>query len=400
MPRFDQAGKFTGETESASRWLKKVKLDLAASDSRYIPTYIYIRAIDALLDGPAACWCDSIPAIRHILENYDTANSADVRWLEDELIKQFPGGIIDNPIERITSRSRSYSFDMNANSEPAPMMRGALNIGERTKCWNQKSEPTSNTCGYREDRNYRNCRRETPHKVIEGKIIDEYQFYNTPRLSFSKHYNEQHDRSTNGAKTIPASKTHSRDRPQIPTTPRSILKKSASYYPQPSVYDSKGQECAKDRYCEGRSSPPFQDSRLSSQYRSFEAPRSRISHAHHTTSTCSASELRPRYQSSRTKFREITMVQPEPQRRYWSYLPLPIREVTRYPVQTSVHHKESSFPCYTRSASSSGSWKTSNSAIATLEQRRQASKSSSRIPVLQKKTTYSTKTRNGEIFGD
>ncbi|RAL60907.1 hypothetical protein DID88_010232 [Monilinia fructigena] len=117
MPRFDQAGKFTGETESASRWLKKIRLDLASSDSKYIPTYMYIRAIDALLDGPAAYWCDSAPAIKRILENYDTANSADARWLEGELIKQFPGEIIDNNIERITTRTRSYSFDKNADSE-------------------------------------------------------------------------------------------------------------------------------------------------------------------------------------------------------------------------------------------------------------------------------------------
>ncbi|KAB8291771.1 hypothetical protein EYC80_006566 [Monilinia laxa] len=398
MPRFNQAGRFTGETESASRWLKKIRLDLASSDSKYIPTYMYIRAIDALLDGPAAYWCDSVPAIKHILENYDTANSADARWLEDELIKQFPGEIVDSPIERITVRTRSYSFDMNADPESAAIMLEELSIGERTKRWSQKSEPASNIRGECQGRNYRSYRRDTPHKVREGKIIDEYQFYNTPKLSSSKHYNNQCDRPTKEAKTMPALRTRSIDRPQIPMTPRSILKKSASHYPQPSVHACKDQERGKDRYSAVRNPPHFQDNRLYSQYRSFETPRSRASHTHHAKSTSSASELRSRYQSSRARFRDVTIVQPEPQRRYWSYLPL-VTEITRHPVGTSAQHKERSIPYYTRSAKNSSAWKTSNSAIDALEQRRRASKSSSRIPVLQKKTTHPIKTRNGDISG-
>ena len=91
LPKFEQAGKFHGENQSASRWLQRVKLDIASSNCGTIPIKVYLWAIDVLLDGPAANWCDSVPAIKNILDNYDIADASETEWLERELINDFLG---------------------------------------------------------------------------------------------------------------------------------------------------------------------------------------------------------------------------------------------------------------------------------------------------------------------
>ncbi|QSZ37796.1 hypothetical protein DSL72_008895 [Monilinia vaccinii-corymbosi] len=391
-PRFSQAGKFTGKNESASRWLRRIRLDLASRNSGSLPTHMYVWAIGVLLDGPAAHWCGSVPEVKHILENYDTASSADVRWLEHELIKKFPGEIIDNPVGRIAIHDHSYSLDVSADSDATAMMLAGLYIGDRTKRWNQMS-------GRTQDQNHRNHRREAPQKNIQGNIVKEYQFHNKPRVppSSSKYYNDQYNGSTTAAKTLSASKTHSSARSQIPTTPRSILKNSnsTSSNPPPSVNSFKKEERVKDHYSRAGSSPFFPGNQLPNKSQKSQIPQPRTSpHDLHTKYSPRAPDLRRMYQSPKATYREVITEPSKPQRRYWSYVPLPVTHFTPYLGQKSTQHRDSPLPHYKRPENNSDAWKTSNSAMATLEERRRAAKSLSRTPVRQEETNYHYPTRN------
>ncbi|KAF7865723.1 hypothetical protein EAF04_005889 [Stromatinia cepivora] len=392
MPKFEQAGKFTGENQSASRWLRRIKLDLASNNSGTISISMYLWAIDVLLEGPAAHWCDSVPEIKDILENYDTANVSEVKWLESELMKQFPGDFIHTTVDRVI-RSRSYSLDASSDSDSAAIRLGKLDIGENSKGWNRRPETPKSVevhhkYRYHDDEQYK---RGTRQNTVEN-VIDEYQFRKRPTTTSRspKYHNEQYHGSTTFDQAPQISKNYNSDRAQISTAPKSILKNNTSYSRQPITRSHNSQERPSDRYSRVRSHPLIHSNHNTDHYRRPEIPRpTQLPHAHHPIAPSRPSESRPIYQSLRTSYQEVTIVPSKPSKGHWSYVPLTTSRSTRYPVQKSPNHERDPLPYQKRSEPTSGSWKTSNTAIATLEHRRQASILPSRKPEFERRTTYS-----------
>ncbi|KAI9650414.1 hypothetical protein NHQ30_000428 [Ciborinia camelliae] len=339
MPKFEQAGKFTGVNQSASRWLERIKLDFASSDYDFIPIDMYVRAIDVLLEGPAAYWCDSVPEIKHIFENYKRANAADVKWLERELIEQFPGNIINNPVDRIITWDRSYLIDASEDTESVTTRLDELYIGEKTKSPDQKPkihEATQRHCKdrYHDDRHHR-C--ETSQRTMEVKrVIDEYQFCNRPRTQRSspEYYKDQNHGTTTGTKISPASKTHNSDRTQKPVTLRSILKNGPSYNRQRNIHAGNSQERIRD-HSRSRSPPHFRNHHSTNHCRKPQASQPRQSFYSHESTSCPF-ESRPVHQNSRTLYREVTIVTSKPEQRHWSYVPHLASQTSRYPAQRST----------------------------------------------------------------
>ncbi|KAJ8068443.1 hypothetical protein OCU04_003999 [Sclerotinia nivalis] len=395
MPKFEQAGKFTGENQSASRWLRRIKLDLAASNSDTISISMYLWAIDVLLEGPAAHWCDSVPKIKDILENYDTANMSEVKWLESELMKQFPGKFIPTPVDR-GIRSRSHSLEASSDSGSAATRLGKLYIGENPKGWNQRPEAPQVSEVHRKNRYHDDgqYKRGSRQNTIEGNVIDEYKFHDKPTTASRspKYHNEQHHSSTTFAQATQISKNYNTDRAQLSTAPKSILKSNTSYYRQPITRSYSSQERPNDRYSRVRSPPLIQSNHNTDQYRRPETQQpqqpQQLPHAHHPTAPSRPSESRPISQSLRTSYQGVTIVPSKPAKGNWSYVPHTTSRSTRYPVQKSPNHERDPLPYQKRSEPTSSSWKTSNTAIATLEHRRQASILPSRRPEFERRTTY------------
>ncbi|ESZ93574.1 hypothetical protein SBOR_6057 [Sclerotinia borealis F-4128] len=387
IPKFNYAGNFTGENQSASRWLRNIKLDLDSSSSELNPMHMYVWAIDVLLEGSAAQWCDSIPAIKRILKNYDTADSSEVKWLERELIKQFPGDIMDTPVERIITRSHLYSLKVVTNLDSATAGLEKVYISQKTKSWTQWSKTPRATQGHRKHQYHddRQDRRGTSQRAKESGVIDEYHFYNRPRSSASspKYHNDQYHGSKTVTKTLPVSKTYSSNRAQPNadgkmfsknTTPRGILKNSPNYVRQPSAYPCDNQEPKRVRYLSVRNSPPLQSHHSVDHHPKHQSQEPRKTpHIHHSESRTYPSDSRPKHQSSQTSYPEVTVIPSSSRHRHWSYVPLSAPRASRYPVQKSTDRERGPSTYQTRSKPSSSTWKTFNSAIDTLEQRRRAS---------------------------
>lgn len=387
MPKFEQSGKFTGESQSASRWLRRIKIDLASGNSGTVPTSMYLWAIDALLEGPAARWCDSVPTIKHILENYDAATLSEVKWLECELVKRFPGNDIDSPVDRVITRSRSYSLDVSADSDIAAIRLGELYLDEKSKSWNQKSRIPQAAEMHRKHP-YHDGRGHRREIVVDGNVVDEYQFYSRRPSNTTSHYDNYHSFTTIN-KTLPISKKHSSERVQTSMIPRSILKNSTSQQRQSSVHYHDSQGPSKDRHSRARSHSPFQSNYNSQYYQKFEATQlGKSPQPRHLNFESHPSAPRPMFRSSRTPYREVVVIPSKPQEKHWSYVPLTTTRSPRHSTRESIHHEDDILRYQNLSESSSGAWKTSNSAIATLEQRHRALILSSRKPVMQDEARY------------
>ncbi|APA15384.1 predicted protein [Sclerotinia sclerotiorum 1980 UF-70] len=392
MPKFEQAGKFTGENQSASRWLRRIKLDLAADNPDTISISMYLWAIDVLLEGPAAHWCDSVPKIKDILENYDKANMSEVKWLEGELIKQFPGNFVPPPVDRVI-RSRSHSLEASSDSGSTATRLGKMYIGEKPKPWNQRREApqvseVQQRIRYHDDGQYKRGSRQNP---AEGNVIDEYKFNDKPTTAprSPKYHNQQYHSSTTSGQTPQVSKSYNTNRAQPPPSPKGILKRNTSYYRQPITRSHSSQDHPNVRYSRARSPPPIQSNRDTDQYRrpGTQQPQ-QLPDAHHPTGPSRPPVSRSMSQSSRTPYQGVTIVPSKSPKRSWSYVPSSSSRSTRYPVQKSPNNERDPLPNPRRSDSTSSSWKTSNTAIATLEHRRQSSALSPRKPEFERRTTY------------
>lgn len=345
LPSFKNAGNFTGKNQSASEWLGKVKHDIASHNFGTVPLSMYVRAIDGLLEGSAAYWCDSSPAIKLLFENYPAASLADVKWLEHELIKRYPGEVEDAPVERRATRRRSYSLDVSAESEAGASRLAELRLGGRTGNCDERSEPTQTAQVSRKHRAYddRDNMNETPLGMVEKHAIEEYCFSNgtRPLPSSSKNHNGQY-RDSEIAQTRPhVFNSHAIDRTKIPIVPRGILKNSNSHYRQQRNSTYSSQEPTGDHSRGVETSAPFQSNHRSGHHRKthnqqYQAkPHSRyFGHAYHP------SESQTIYRTSRTSYREVEIAPAKSHQRYWSYVPLPATQYTPLPVQRSTDHAE------------------------------------------------------------
>ncbi|TGO21179.1 hypothetical protein BPAE_0235g00080 [Botrytis paeoniae] len=372
LPKFEQAGKFHGEGQSASRWLQEIKLDIASNNCGTIPIKVYLWAIDALLDGPAANWCDSVPAIKNILDNYDIADASETEWLERELIKRFPGGVTSTPAARIVTRSRSYSLDMRADSDATALKLGELFIGERPRIRNQGSETYQASEGHRgfSYHDDRHPRRETQQEAVEQNVINEYQFYNRPRVASRppEYQNEPHRSSSTINRTPPAPKKYHNDRMKMPTPLKGILKNKTDHNQRPMTNSYDDEDRSRDRYT--RNPSPYQSNRNTNHYRNAENLESRQNpQTNPPDSAYRSSESRPVYQQSKTSYREITIESSKSQMPRWSYTPLSATRIISHPVPKPTHFDDGPLQYPRRAEPSSRAWKTSYSAIDTLEQR-------------------------------
>ncbi|THV45361.1 hypothetical protein BGAL_0498g00060 [Botrytis galanthina] len=372
LPRFEQARKFHGEGQSASRWLERIKLDIASSNCGTIPIKVYLWAIDALLDGTAANWCDSVPAIKKILDNYDIAKASETEWLERELIKRFPGDVTSAPIARIVTRRRSYSLDVKADSDATALKLEELFIGGRPQSRNQGTETYQASEGrrgfsYHDDRN---PRRETRQEAVVQNVIDEYQFYNRPRVASKspEYQNEPHRSSSTINRTPPPPRKCHNDRVKMPIPLKGILKNKTNHNQQPMIHSYDDKDRSRDRYT--RNPSPYQSDRNTNSYRNAENPESR-QHPQQTPpgSAYRSAESRPVYRQSKTSYREITIESSKSQVPRWSYMPLPATRIVSYPVPKPTQFDDGPLQYPRRAEPSSGAWKTSNSAFDTLEQR-------------------------------
>ncbi|TGO87411.1 hypothetical protein BPOR_0228g00130 [Botrytis porri] len=334
LPKFQQAGKFHGEGQSASRWLERIKLEIASSNCGTIPIKVYLRAIHVLLDGTAAKWCDSVPAIKNILDDYDIADASETEWLERELIKRFPGNVTSTPVARIVTRSRSYSLDMKADSDATALKLGELFIGGRPRSRNQGSETYQASEGHRgfSYHDDRNSRRETRQEAVERNVINEYHFYNRPRVaSRSPEYqNEPHHSFSTINRTSPGSKKYHNERIQMPTPLKGILKNKTDHNQQPMTHSYDGKDHSRDRYSRGPS--PYQSIKNTNHYRNVETLESRQNpQTHHPDFTYRPLESRPVYQQSKKSFREIRTEPCKPQIPCWSYVPIPATRIVSHP---------------------------------------------------------------------
>ncbi|TGO07648.1 hypothetical protein BTUL_0257g00090 [Botrytis tulipae] len=372
LPKFEQARKFYGEGQSASRWLERIKLDIASSNCGTIPIKIYLWAIDVLLGGTAANWCDSVPAIKKILDNYDIANASETEWLERELIKRFPGDANSTPVARIVTRRRSYSLDVKADSDATTLKLGELFIGGEPRSRNQGSETYRASEGHRgfSYHDDRNPRRETRQETVEQKVINEYQFHNRPRdaLRSPEYQNEPHRSSSTINRVPPASEKYHNDRMKMPTPLKGILKNKTNHNQQPMAHSYDGKDRSRDSYT--RNPSPYQSNGNTNHYRNAKNPESR-QHPQTTPpdSAYRSPEPRPVYQQSKTSYREITIESSNSQIPRWSYMPLPATRIVSYPVPEPTHFDDGPLRYPRRAEPSSGAWKTSNSAFDTLEQR-------------------------------
>ncbi|KAF7886725.1 uncharacterized protein EAF02_003372 [Botrytis sinoallii] len=372
LPKFEQARKFYGEGQSASRWLERIKLDIASSNCGTIPIKVYLWAIYVLLGGTAAAWCDSVPAIKKILDNYDIADASETEWLERELIKRFPGDVTSTPVARIVTRRRSYSLDVRADSDATALKLGELFIGGRPRSRNQGPETYQASEGHRgfSYHDDRNPRRETRQEAVEQNVLNEYQFYNRPRVaSRSPEYQNEPRRSSSTInRTPPAPKKYHNDRMKMPTPLKGILKNKTDHNQKPITHSHDDRDRSRDRYT--RKPSPHQSNRNANHYRNAEIPESRQHPKKNPPdSAYRSSESRPVYQQSKTSYREITIESSKSQIPRWSYMPLPATRIVSYPAPEPNHFEDSPLQYPRRAEPSSGAWKTSHSAFDTLEQR-------------------------------
>ncbi|KAM0132700.1 hypothetical protein ACHAP3_006370 [Botrytis cinerea] len=372
LPKFEQAGKFHGENQSASRWLQRVKLDIASSNCGTIPIKVYLWAIDVLLDGPAANWCDSVPAIKNILDNYDIADASETEWLERELIKRFPGDVISTPVARIVTRRRSYSLEVRADSDVTALKLEELSIGGRPRSRNQGSETYQSSEGNRGFRYHddRNPRYETRQEAMGQNVINEYQFYNRPRAASRtpEYSNEPQRRSSTNNQTPPAPKNYHTDRTKKPITLKGILKNKTDHNQKPVTQSHDGKERPRDRY--SRSPSPYQNNRNTTHHRNAETSESRqYLPTHPPGPAYRPSESRPVYQNSTTSYREITIESTKSQTPRWSYIPTSAARIISYPLPNPTHFEDGPLQYPRRAEPSSGTWRTSTSAFDPLEHR-------------------------------
>ncbi|KAF7944438.1 hypothetical protein EAE96_010832 [Botrytis aclada] len=372
LPKFEQAGKFRGEGQSASRWLQSIKLDIASSNCGTIPIKVYLWAIGFLLDGPAASWCDSFSEVKNILDNYDIADASETEWLERELIKRFPGDVTSTPVARIVTRRRSYSLDVRADSDATALKLGELFIGGRLRSRNQGSktyQASGGHCGfsYHDDRN---PRRETRQEEVEQNVTNEYQYDNRPRVGSrsTEYQKEPHRSSSTINRTPPTPKKSYNDRIKMPTPLKGILKNKTDHNKQPMTRSHDGKDHSRDRYT--RSPSPHPSNGNTNHYRNVENPKSRQHpQTNPPNSAYLSSESRPVYQQSKTSYREITIESSESQMPRWSYMPLPATRIISHPVPKPTHFDDGPLQYPRRAEPSSGTWRTSYSAIDTLKQR-------------------------------